>query len=736
MASIQTAIQLNDQFSSVANHIISATSMMVSTIEGLGRTMDTDIDPASIQGIRDYLNQASVAADSLNQQLDNVGSAVDKNTSCQERFNTSIRSGTSSAGSLVKTIMGLSAVQNVISMVKGQMDTAINRMDTMANFSRTMTAITGSADVANASLEQLKVTTKGTAYGLDVAAAAVQNFTTRGMGIGDATSEVGKWADAVAFYGNGTNEALTTVTDAIGKMLSKGKVEMEQLNRLTDNGINAVGIYAQATGTSAAQVQDNLSKGVISAQDFVTTVSTAFEEGTKGVLNISGAAKEAGNTWATSISNAKAAVTRGIVDMINGINEGLSNAGFGTILDGITNFGAAAETVLGNIGNAAGNLITVLSPVLQMVSEIPQFVSDNWGTIAPIIMGIATAVGIYTAVQAISNGIIAAAALAEGVHAAATAMASGATFLWTVNQYGLNAALLACPITWIIVAIIALIAILYAAVGAVNHFAGTSYSATGMICGAFMVAVAFIGNLLVGLGNFLVDIGVTIWNFIADFSNFLANVFVDPVNSIARLFFGLVDTVLSSVQSLASVLDAIFGTGFVSIVSGARDSLSGWVDSTFGSYGVEVMQKIDARDAYLDRFQYSSAWDTGYSFGKGISNKVSGIFGEQDKTAVNDYASQLANYNNNAAQTAANTGNTAKNTASAAKSLSATSEDLKYIRDMAEQKVINRFTTAEIKVSMTNHNNISNDMDLDGVVNHLKTKLEEEMAATAEGVHM
>ena len=86
--------------------------------------------------------------------------------------------------------------------------------------------------MAAASLNQLKDITTGTAYGLDVAAMAVQNFTTRGMGIGNATSEVGKWADAVAFYGDGTNESLTTVTDALGKMMTKGTVEMDQLNRV------------------------------------------------------------------------------------------------------------------------------------------------------------------------------------------------------------------------------------------------------------------------------------------------------------------------------------------------------------------------------------------------------------------------------------------------------------------------------------------------------------------------
>ena len=102
----------------------------------------------------------------------------------------------------MKGLIGLHVVQSVVNTVTGQIDAAMKRMDTMTNFQRTMTAITGSSDMAAASLNQLKDITTGTAYGLDVAAMAVQNFTTRGMGIGNATSEVGKWADAVAFYGD------------------------------------------------------------------------------------------------------------------------------------------------------------------------------------------------------------------------------------------------------------------------------------------------------------------------------------------------------------------------------------------------------------------------------------------------------------------------------------------------------------------------------------------------------
>ena len=69
------------------------------------------------------------------------------------------------------------------------------------------------------------------------------------------------------------------------------------------------------------------------------------------------------------------------------------------------------------------------------------------------------------------------------------------------------------------------------------------------------------------------------------------------------------------------------------------------------------------------------------------------------------------------------------------KGLSDSGEELKYLRDIAEQEVINRFTTAEIHIEQHNENNISSEMDLDGVTAYMVDGLEEAVAIAAEGVH-
>lgn len=767
MASIQAGIQLVDRFSAPLMNIINSVNMAVSQMETLNNTMNTDVDASAYENIRSELHQATTAAQGLREELSQtavpaamteqtsrVGDAIEQNTRSQQNFNQSMQGGVSGAKSLVGALAGLSIVKSAIGAVKGQMDAAINRMDTMSNYSRTMTAITGSSDVATASLAKLKDMTKGTAYGLDTAASSVQNFVTRGMGTGDAVNQVKAWSDAVAFYGDGTNDSLREVTDALGKMMTKGKVEMDQLDRLTDRGIDAVGIYAKATGQSSSVVQSNLSKGTISAQDFINTVSGAFENGTNGVLNISGAAKKAGDTWETSIANAKAAVTRGLISVIDGVNEGLSNAGFGTILDGIKSLGSTAETVLNNVGNIASGTITLLAPVAGWIANCASSVINNWSAISPIVYGVAAAIAAYCAAMAIvkavelvSTGIKMAMCVAAYAHAAATGTEVTATAAATATQLGLNTALLSCPLTWIILLIVALIGVIVLVASKIAKTGGVAKSTFGVICGSLKVVVSVVENLIIGVVNTIISLLIELWNLIAKLANFLGNVFRNPVGAVAKLFCDLLDTIMSVAQSVAQTIDTLIGTDLSDGISGVRNQFSNYVDGIVGKQEVYV-KTVDPSKYMIKRKNYGEAYKSGSSFGDGVTNKVKNMFsGKKAATDMNknDYEKTLrktqgTNLNQataaNTAATAKNTAGTAKNTAKSAQALTATSEDLKYIRDMAAQKYINRFTTAKITVHQTNHNKISKELDLDGVTEHLRKTMEEQMISAAEGVHI
>lgn len=303
-----------------------------------------------------------------------VLSAVDSNfTSTMKTANNSLtgiktasESATSSIMKIASGIGVFKALSASANLVKSSISSAMGRQDTMEAFNRTITQITGSAENATKALEDLKKITKGTAYGLDIAAKATQNFVTRGMDLSKATKSVGIWADAVSFYGKGTNEQLETVTDALAKMRTKGTVEMEQLNRLFDVGINAVGIYAKAVGRNAADVQEDLSAKTITTEQFLDVVEKAMAEGTNGVDKIAGAALQAGSSWTGTIDNMKAATTRGVLSIMQAIDNMLSKNKLPQMREMISQFGKTAEATMNVIAGGIENLKDVGALIPQI----------------------------------------------------------------------------------------------------------------------------------------------------------------------------------------------------------------------------------------------------------------------------------------------------------------------------------------------------------------------------------
>ena len=404
MATITTTLTIADRMTAPLRNITSALQCTVDALHSVNTATVKGFDTTAVNKAQRAINMCNNEINKINSTVVTAGNSVQRSTAQMSNgFNTAKLS----VSKLLSVIGGLSVVQTMSNVVTGQLDSAFKRMDTMTNYNRTMTAITGSAQMAKASLNGIKDSVTGTAYGLDTAASAVQNFVTRGMDIGNATSEVTKWLDAVSFYGPGTNEALGTVTDALGKMMSKGTVEMEQLDRLTDVGINAVGIYAQATGQSASAVQNALSKGTISSQNFITTVSTAFEEGTNGVLKIAGSAKGAATTWSATFDNAKAAITRGLQNFITEVDTAVESV-FGKDLKTIVaDFGKTTETTLGNLGTLAGNIVTMVGPAFQSFDSFTEKISGSMGAIIPLFVAGLTVFGLYKGAIAAINGLTA-----------------------------------------------------------------------------------------------------------------------------------------------------------------------------------------------------------------------------------------------------------------------------------------------------------------------------------------
>ena len=660
---------------------------------------------------------ANNAYQRLSDTVENTERYIRDNVDEQGRFNRAISEGASNADNLTNTIKGAVAAYATVQTVGKALDLSDTLTSTAARLSMMNDGLQTTNDLQNMiyqSAERARGSYQATADAVSkLGTMAGDAFASSGE-IVAFMEQVNKQFTIAGTSASGMDAAMLQLTQAMGSGVLRG----EEYNSILEQAPNIIETIANYLDVPKGKLKEMAAEGVITA-DVIKAAMFAAADETNAKFE---AMPKTFGQIATSFRNTALMAFQPVLSKLNAI---ANSASFQQFVSGVA---AGAATI------AEGLLM-----VVELLMSIFSVVSDNWPIISPIIYSIAAALALYygylmlvRTAEIVGTGIKAALALASYAHAAATGTEASATAAATAAQLGFNTALLACPITWIVLAVMALVALFFAAIAAVNKFAGTTLSAIGIVSGAIAVAGAFIGNIFVAMINFTMDVFAALWNYIAAFANFFANVFNDPVASIARLFFDLADTILSLLEALAGAIDALFGSNLAGAVSGWRGNLKGWVDSTYGR-GEEVMAKVSAEDYHLQRFEYSGAWDAGYNFGSGLGGSAkfdpsSYLGGILPGAGAGDIGDQIGGIGGGVNDIAGNTG-------AIKDALDITEEDLKYLRDIAEQEAINRFTTAEITIEQTNNNHIRGSMDLDGVVSKLTDAVNEAANIIEEGVH-
>lgn len=318
------------------------------------------------------------------------------------------KSFTTSVKGIIGTVAGLKGVQLAFNAVKDSVTAAMNRIDTMEQFNRTMTVLTGSSSAASKAMDQVLESVTGTAYGLTQAASGVQNFVTSGMDLSVATDTVGTFADAVSFYGSGTNDSLEMVLDALNKTYTNGKVYQTNLNSLMLQGIPALQIFADATGDSVEEVQDKFRSGEIGAQEFVATLTNALEEGTAKFPSISGAAQEAGASWKGTFDNMQADVTKATTNIMQDIDKSLVNGGLPSMREGLRMTSKSFASFLEGAGSVFTNLLKVAAPAAKAVSQNIDVLAASTGSALSIYGGYKVIKTFSTTIKASTTAVSAA----------------------------------------------------------------------------------------------------------------------------------------------------------------------------------------------------------------------------------------------------------------------------------------------------------------------------------------
>lgn len=715
---------------------LSAIQQRIQQIENNPVNVGADNANAELEQLRMQLNQAIQEQNSLNQAMQNmdVSAANDAylrlsqtvgnteryirdNVDEQGRFNQEISAGTQQANELTNTIKRAVAAYVSIQSVGKALNISDELVQTTSRLNMMNDGVQTTAELVN-----MVYAAAQDARGLfSQMADVVARFGNNAKDAFSSSEEVVAFADLIqkqmTIAGASTQEAANAELQ-LSQALGSGVLRGDELNSIFEQAPNLIQNIADYLDVPIGKIREMAADGELSADVVKAAIFSAADD-------INSKFNEMPMTWGQMWQSMQNTALIAFQPVLQRLNDLANSEAFQTFIQG------AIE--------AMATLANILLNVFEVAASVGAFIGDNWSIIAPIIYGVIAALGAYLAIMGIVNAITAISAAIDATKAAADALAAGQTFLWTVQQYGLNAALAACPITWIIVLIIALIAIIFAVCNAIAKMTGIANSGFGVITGGVNVVIQFFKNLGLTVANIALGIG----NAIAALASNMMTAFHNAICNVQSWFYNLLSTALSVIEGICAALNKLPFVEFdYSGISSAADDYAAKASEAAGNK--EDYQSIS--DAFnegfttFDAFQdgwASDAFNAGAAWGDGIADKVSNfslsdVFGQTDIPNVGDYTS---GFNDAIANSGVgdSIGNIDDNTGKIKDSLDVTEEDLKYLRDIAEQESINRFTTAEVTINQTNNNNVSSDTDLDGFITALDDAMGEAIDEVTNG---
>lgn len=715
---------------------LSAIQQRIQQIENNPVNVGADNANAELEQLRMQLNQAIQEQNSLNQAMQNmdVSAANDAylrlsqtvgnteryirdNVDEQGRFNQEISAGTQQANELTNTIKRAVAAYVSIQSVGKALNISDELVQTTSRLNMMNDGVQTTAELVN----MVYAAAQDARGSFSQMADVVARFGNNAKDAFSSSEEVVAFADLIqkqmTIAGASTQEAANAELQ-LSQALGSGVLRGDELNSIFEQAPNLIQNIADYLDVPIGKIREMAADGELSADVVKAAIFSAADD-------INSKFNEMPMTWGQMWQSMQNTALIAFQPVLQRLNDLANSEAFQTFIQGTI--------------EAMATLANILLNVFDLAVSIGTFIGDNWSIIAPIVYGIVAALTAYIAISAIVAAINGVMAMAEGVKAAAQMMATGATFAETAAQQGLNAALMACPLTWIIMLILALIVVIFAVCNAIAKMTGIANSGFGVITGGVNVVIQFFKNLGLTVANIALGIG----NAIAALASNMMTAFHNAICSVQSWFYNLLSTALSVIEGICSALNKLPFVEFdYSGISSAADDYA--VKASEAAGNKEDYQSIS--DAFnegfttFDAFQdgwASDAFNAGAAWGDGIADKVSNfslsdVFGQTDIPNVGDYTS---GFNDAIANSGVgdSIGNIDDNTGKIKDSLDVTEEDLKYLRDIAEQESINRFTTAEVTINQTNNNNVSSDTDLDGFITALDDAMGEAIDEVTNG---
>lgn len=725
---------------------LSAIQQRIQQIENNPVNVGADNANAELEQLRMQLNQAIQEQNSLNQAMQNmdVSAANDAylrlsqtvgnteryirdNVDEQGRFNQEISAGTQQANELTNTIKRAVAAYVSIQSVGKALNISDELVQTTSRLNMMNDGVQTTAELVN----MVYAAAQDARGSFSQMADVVARFGNNAKDAFSSSEEVVAFADLIqkqmTIAGASTQEAANAELQ-LSQALGSGVLRGDELNSIFEQAPNLIQNIADYLDVPIGKIREMAADGELSADVVKAAIFSAADD-------INSKFNEMPMTWGQMWQSMQNTALIAFQPVLQRLNDLANSEAFQTFIQG------AIE--------AMATLANVVLNIFELVGTVGGFIADNWSVISPIIYGVIAALAVYAAYLGIVKAIELASATASMIHSlamsakiAVMAAVTGQTMAATAAQMGYNGALYACPVVWIIMLLIALIAIIFAVCNAIAKMTGIANSGFGVITGGVNVVIQFFKNLGLTVANIALGIG----NAIAALASNMMTAFHNAICNVQSWFYNLLSTALSVIEGICAALNKLPFVEFdYSGISSAADDYAAKASEAAGnkedyqSISDAFNEGFTTFDAFQDGWE-SDAFNAGAAWGDGIADKVSNfslsdVFGQTDIPNVGDYTS---GFNDAIANSGVgdSIGNIDDNTGKIKDSLEVSEEDLKYLRDIAEQEAINRFTTAEINVDMSGmQNTVNSGDDIDGFMTKLTDSVNEAVDNMTEGVH-
>ena len=441
-----------------------------------------------------------------------------------------------------------------------------------------------------------------------------------------------------------SNQEISSATYQLTQAMAAGKLQGDEFRSIMENAPMLADAIAKYMGKSKGELKELSSEGVITSDIIKNALFSSADE-------INQKYEQMPKTFAdamTSIQNNAQKTLQPVTDkisnllnspqfqsMVNVIINGIGLIGDGiawllgvgtSIYDWCQNHLPLIKALLFGIGVYMG--VTMVKDVaLLTVALLKQAGAWLLAHSQMILVIGALALGYYVFQQ--TNSILTTLAVM-------IAVVAGVMAIWNIAQWALNSAMYACPIVWIIVLIIALIAVIYLVLQWIGKTTKVANSGLGMIAGGVNVVIQFFKNL----GLVVANIGLGIWNVLKACASNIGTAFKNTILNIKSWFYGMLSTALTVVEGICKALNKLpfVDIDYSGITSKAKDYANKAKEAEdskeeYKSLMDEFNKGMNTFDTFQDGWA-SDAFKQGAAWGDGIAEKIDNAIGSFDPSKL------------------------------------------------------------------------------------------------------